>query len=84
MNPAFEAFMARLYTDAELRRRFLVDPRAVARAAGLGEKEVTALKAIDRPGLELTARSFAAKRTAIRHVRKVGAGGRRWSWLWRR
>jgi hypothetical protein len=81
MSPGFEAFLVRLYTDDELRRAFLVDPRAVARAAGLGEGEVAALAAIDRPGLELAARSLGAKRGAGAQERGKGRGWlARWPW----
>ena len=62
MSIAFEAFLARLYTDAGLRRRFLADPRGVAEAAGLSGVEAHALVDIDRVGLELAAASFARKR----------------------
>ena len=67
MSIAFEAFLARLYTDAELRRRFLADPRAVAGGGaggghGLSAEEIQALVDIDRVGLELAAASFARKR----------------------
>jgi hypothetical protein len=61
-SPAFEAFLARLYTDGETRQRFLAEPRAVARAAGLDEAECEALARIDRKGLELAAESFERKR----------------------
>ncbi len=61
-RPAFEAFLARLYVDAEFRAAFLADPAGVARAAALDEDEVAAMAAIDRPGLALAARSFAHKR----------------------
>ena len=64
-SPGFEAFLARLYVDEAARRRFLDDPRGVARAAGLDEAEVDALARIDRAGLELAARSFAAKRASL-------------------
>ena len=57
-----EAFLARLYTDAEARARFLADPDAESRRAGLGEAECTALAQIDRAGLILASRSFARKR----------------------
>lgn len=63
-RPAFEAFLARLYVDAELRAAFLADPAGVARAAALTEEEVAALAAIDRHGLVLAANSFAHKRAA--------------------
>jgi len=61
-TPAFEAFLARLYTDAEFRRRFLNDPRQMAAGAGLSTEEVSHLMAIDRVGLELAAKTFAYKR----------------------
>jgi len=59
-----EAFLALLYTDAAARRAFLNDPRGVAAGAGLDPPEIDALAAIDRVGLELAAKSFAAKRAA--------------------
>ena len=78
MSAAFEAFLARLYIDAEARAAFLADPLAAARRAGLDAKDAAALAAIDRPGLELAARSFTAKRAAAtERTRK----GRRWRWL---
>jgi uncharacterized protein len=46
--PVDEAFLARLYTDAELRRRVLADPQR--------------LPGLDPVGLELAAQSFANKR----------------------
>lgn len=72
-GPRLEAFLARLYTDAELRARFLADPAREAERAGFGADEREALAAIDRDGLVLAAESFAAKR----------AGRARRSW-WRR
>lgn len=57
-----EAFLARLYTDAELRARFLADPVGEAKRAGLDDATAERLAAIDRVGLELAAESFAAKR----------------------
>ena len=57
MRPEFETFLARLYTDAPLRARFL------AGRQGLTVEECVALERIDRVGLELSARSFAHKRT---------------------
>jgi hypothetical protein len=66
MTPAFESFIARLYVDEDARRRFLVDPRAEAEAAGLGREEVAAAIAIDRVGLELAAAGFAKKRRLLR------------------
>ena len=74
-SPRFEAFLAELYTDDDARRRFLADPRACARRAGLDDAECEALAAIDHVGLELAARSFAHKRAA-RGPRR--AGWRQW------
>ena len=61
-SPRFEAFLAALYVDDDLRRRFLSDARATAAAAGLDANEIEALARIDLTGLELATRSFAAKR----------------------
>ncbi len=66
MSPRFEAFLARIYVDADARRRFLDDPVGAARAAGLDELEARALSDIDRVGLELAAESFARKRARQR------------------
>jgi hypothetical protein len=57
-----ETLLARLYTDDELRRDFLRDPVAVARAAGLDEREARAMGAMDRAGLEMAAESYSRKR----------------------
>jgi hypothetical protein len=62
LSPRFEAFLARLYTDTDARRLFLVDPQGEARRAGLTAPEVAALEAVDLVGLELAAASFARKR----------------------
>lgn len=59
---AFEALLARLYTDEQARRDFLTDPRGTAARAGLEPSEIDSLAAIDRVGLELSAESFARKR----------------------
>jgi hypothetical protein len=61
-SPAFEALLARLYTDAALRSRFLDDARREAVRAGLSDDECRALASIDREGLRLAAESLAAKR----------------------
>ncbi len=66
MSPRFEAFLARIYVDAEARRAFLADPLGVPRAAGLDEHEVRVLVGIDRVGLEFAAESFARKRARLR------------------
>ncbi len=59
---AFEAFLARIYVDGAAREEFLLDPRGVARRAGLSEEEAEALEGIDRVGLDMAAGSFARKR----------------------
>lgn len=61
-TPAFEAFLAKVYTDAAFRAVFVEDPYLAAKRAGLSEPECGALVTIDREGLELAAESFAAKR----------------------
>lgn len=57
-----EAFLARLYTDAEARRAFLADPYAATARARLDQAASDALAAIDLTGLELAAKSFEQKR----------------------
>jgi uncharacterized protein len=57
-----EALLARLYTDAAARERWRTDPDGEARRAGLDDDGRAAMNRLDRPGLELTARSFARKR----------------------
>jgi len=59
---AFEAFLARLYVDADARARFLADPGGETERAGLTPAECSALAAIDRVGLELAAASYDRKR----------------------
>jgi len=63
MRPEFETFLARLYTEASLRTRFIADPRGEGERSGLTADECEALERLDRVGLELSARSFAHKRT---------------------
>ena len=62
-SPEFEAFLARVYVDADFRSRFIADPAGEAKRAGLSEEETEALERIDRRGLELAADSYHAKRT---------------------
>jgi hypothetical protein len=57
-----EAFLARLYVDAEFRARFLAEPVGEAMRAGCDRATAERLAAIDREGLELAAESFARKR----------------------
>ena len=72
---ALEEFLARLYTDAGLRQRFLSARERVARAANLDADEIASVLALDARDLELAARSFAHKRAS--------APRRRW-WSFRR
>lgn len=61
-SPRFEAFLARLYTDAEARARFMNDPRGEALRAGLDDTQAAALAGMDFSGLGFAARSFEKKR----------------------
>jgi len=65
-SPALEAFLARLYTDDDARKRFLADVRGEAGRAGLSDAEADALAAIDRTGLRMAAASYAHKRAQHR------------------
>ena len=62
-SPAFEVFLARLYTDEGLRVQFLASPAGVAKESGLSDEESRAVEAIDRDGLILAAESYARKRS---------------------
>ena len=57
-----EAFLARIYVDAQARERFLSDPTAEALKAGLSHDEIEAVKQIDQVGLELFTISLERKR----------------------
>ena len=70
MSDGFEAFLARIYVDAEARRLFLADPHGEATRAGLTRDEAEGLAAIDRAGLELAARSYERKREAKAPARR--------------
>ena len=65
-SPAFESFLARIYTDVAARRRFLDDPEGVARSSGLSAEECAELAAMDRTGLEMAARVFTRKRARLK------------------
>lgn len=71
-SPEFEAFLARLYTENDLRQQFLVNPAETARAAGLTNAQCVALAAIDREGLETASLSYAAKRKKSLRLNKRG------------
>jgi hypothetical protein len=69
-----EAFLARIYVDAQARERFLRDPTAEASRAGLSADEIESVTQIDRVGLELFAVSLEHKRQkqdAHRHRRNL-------------
>jgi hypothetical protein len=69
MSARFEAFLAKLYVDAEARSRFLNDSHAVAVEAGLDPWEVEAATKIDLLGLRMTADSLQRiKKTLGSHV----------------
>ncbi|MEZ5401783.1 MAG: hypothetical protein R2729_19070 [Bryobacteraceae bacterium] len=62
---AFEAFLARLYTDKALQRVFQEglpeEAYEAARSAGLSEEEARAAAAVDRPRLRLACESLEKK-----------------------
>ena len=61
--PDLQRFLARLYTDDDLRARFLAHPAAVARECGFNDADAERLAAeIDAESLTLAARSYAKKR----------------------
>lgn len=64
-SPAFETFLARLYTDEVFKTEFLNSPRSIAKNAGLSNAEVEAIILIDRIGLELASQSYSIKRKNI-------------------
>ncbi|MET3129920.1 hypothetical protein AAKU55_000161 [Oxalobacteraceae bacterium GrIS 1.11] len=61
-SPALERFLARLYSDAALRQRFLADPQQGVAGAGLSASEQAALCELDRAGLQMAAASYEHKR----------------------
>ena len=83
-SPAFEAFLARLYTDEALLAEFLKSPEQAARAAGLDDPLVAALLGVDRDALVMAARSFRAKREAQSRSAPTGRLARLWSGVKRR
>jgi hypothetical protein len=64
MSAKLEAFLAKLYVDAEFRARFLADPRGEAALQGFDEREAEALASIDRTGLKMAAASLRRKARA--------------------
>jgi uncharacterized protein (UPF0276 family) len=72
----FEAYLARLYVDAQARARFLADPGGEAERAGLDPAACAALTQLDRVGLELAAQSFQRKRRHAKPPRGSSPGRR--------
>lgn len=65
MNPdKLEHFLAQVYTNPEMRARFLQNPESTARAAGLDENVILQLTKIDREGIEFAGDSFERKRAS--------------------
>ena len=62
MSLRFEAFLAKIYVNAEARAKFLANPRKEAADAGLTPEEVDAIEKLDRTGLQMTANSLVRKR----------------------
>lgn len=62
-------FLARLYTDENLRRAFLKEPERVGKQNGLDEKEVADLRAVPPAELNFFAESLVWKR--LREVEKL-------------
>lgn len=83
MQADVERALARLLTDVAYRERFLADPVAAAREAGLTPEEATAIAAIPVPDLRTAARSYAHKRAAeSSHARPRASWSARWArWL---
>lgn len=64
-----QALLARLFTDARLRRVFFEEPQAAAQGFGLSEDEAKSLAALDKCEVEEFARCLLGKRAL--DVRKV-------------
>jgi len=62
MSARFEAFLAKIYVDADSRARFLADPRGFAAAEKLTPDETDAAEKLDRLGLQMAANSLRHKR----------------------
>jgi hypothetical protein len=57
-----QILLARLFTDADLRRAFAEDPVAIARRFGLNEKEAREFARVDQAALARFAQSLLSKR----------------------
>ena len=65
-TPLFEAFLAKLYTDAAFRTRFLSDRRGTAAAVGLTKEQIEAVVQVDAEELDLASHGFEKKRAKLR------------------
>ena len=81
MSASLEMFLAQLYVDADLRRRFFRDPEAAARHAGLSDWECSEVAKVPALDLERAAGSFERKREVKRRRRRMGNPIGLWSWL---
>lgn len=70
-STTLEVYLARLYTDATAREKFLADPEFEARNASLSDADVMALAGIDQAGLRMAATSYANKRAQHRRSRQT-------------
>jgi len=66
MQADVEKLMARLLTDRSARERFIADPKAVAKEAGLSEEETEAMLRIPGQDLLVAGRSYDQKRLSKR------------------
>jgi uncharacterized protein (UPF0276 family) len=64
-----ECFLACLYTDEAMRKRFLSEPFLLAKLWGLSPDQTQSVARIDRHGLHLAAASFARKKDAASRPR---------------
>ena len=81
MSARLEVFLAQLYVDADLRRRFFRDPEAAARHAGLSEWECREVAKVPALDLERAADSFERKREVKQRHRRMGNARRVWRLL---
>jgi hypothetical protein len=73
-----EAFLARLYTDPEICRAFVRDPRGEAARAGLSAPDIERAAGVDVAALTLAAGSFTRKRATKEHHRRRASPWRTW------
>jgi pantoate kinase len=64
MQADIERLLARLYTDPQLRERFLDDAAGVAQEAGLSPSEAEAVAQMSAQDLGIAARSYQSKRAS--------------------